>query len=60
MNGNDKSLLNQMHEQQVKRSTEETIRGYMGHRDSDKLSSGTRVEMRTITSVYNSGSQGQH
>ena len=58
----EKSLLNVQLEQQIQRErgTNETVQGYMGHKDDRGVSSTTRVDHRTITSVYNSGSQGEH
>lgn len=54
----EKSLLNQLIQQE--RPTGEKVQGYMGHKDSEKVSSQTTVGMRTITTTYNSGSQGEH
>jgi hypothetical protein len=55
------SLLNQQLDQvKQERPTGEKVQGYMGHKDSDKVSSQTRVDMRTITTTYGSGSQGRH
>lgn len=56
----DESLLSQMMKVKQERPTAEKVQGYMGHKDSDKVSSQVRVDHRTVTTTYNSGSQGQH
>jgi len=59
-----KSILNmtrmELHQEIYRdRGSAETVRRYLGHEDSDHVSSTATVPMQIRTTVYESGSQGK-